>query len=208
MTIYVEGAELAEYLKASGVSTNDSFLSIAAESTSRAIDDYCGRRFYPDGSATARVFRAANPHLLHLHGNDFWTTDGLVVQTDEGDDGTFETTWASTDYELRPLNGLRRGTTWPYDSIRAVEARWWPTLSKRAGVQITAKWGWAEVPAKVTQAALIKAARLFLRKQSPTGVQDGGMEFGPIRITRASDPDVAEMLDDYRLGREASPVAT
>lgn len=196
-TVYTSVDELADYLKTSNVTVNDSFLALAVESASRAIDDFCSRRFYADATATARTFAPLDAYCLRV--DDFFTTTGLVVKTDTSDNGTFDTTWSVSDYELEPLNGLMRGTPWPYTSIRAVDSETFPTAGLRSGsAEVTARWGWSATPAKVQQATLIKAGRIFLRKQSVTGVQDGFGEFGAIRITRAADPDVADLLGEFR----------
>lgn len=70
-------------------------------------------------------------------------------------------------------------------------------LTRLDRVQITARWGWPEVPAAVTQATFIKAARLFQRKDSPQGVAGFG-EFGPIRVSTREDPDICQLLMDYQ----------
>lgn len=174
-------------------STDDTTITNAVNAVNQAIVHHCGRTFDDAGSATARVFWADTGRLVEV--NDFHTTTGLVVKTDEGDDGTYETTWASTDYVLEPLNQLDGGITVPYQRIRAVESRTFPTLGRRPRVEVTARWGWASVPADVKLAALIQGARLWKRKDSPEGVAGFG-EFGVVRVNRI-DPDVADLLRPY-----------
>jgi hypothetical protein len=127
--------------------------------------------------------------------DDFWATTNLVVKTDEGDDGTYETTWAAADYQLEPLNGRENGVAVPYCRIRAVRSRWFPD-NFRPAVQVTAAWGWAAVPAAVKEATLIKAARLFHRKDSPQGVA-GFNEFGVVRLA-SNDSDIKDLLTPFR----------
>ena len=159
------------------------------------INQHCRRRFYADGSATAQVFAAQDAWTVYVP--DISTTTGLVVKTDTTDDGTFDTTWDSGDYELRPLNARgSSGESWPYTSIHAVEARCFPVVGKRAGrVQVTADWGWPAVPDAIPEACLILAARFYRRGQSPEGVIGFG-DFGPMRLSR-TDPDIAALLDPY-----------
>lgn len=179
---------------------DDARLSSAAAATDRAIVRYCGRTFETttSASASARVYRPKNATICHTH--DFHTTDGLVVKIDSGDDGTYESTLTlNTDFILEPLNGIEDSTTVPYRTLRATS--WlFPQCATRASVQVTAAWGWASIPAEVTHAALIKAARLFKRKDSVEGILGGFQDFNAVtvRISTREDPDVAELLRYYR----------
>ncbi|HMI48899.1 MAG TPA: hypothetical protein VK481_09540 [Gemmatimonadaceae bacterium] len=172
-------------------------ISAAAAAGSQAVVEYCGRSFDKTAlaSPTARVFRAG---LYDCMVDDFWETTALIVKLDYGADGTYESTWTiNTDFYLEPLNGLLGGQTWPYSRIVATNARTFPQASRPA-VQVTAAWGWAAVPDAVRQATLIKAAKLFKRKDSVEGVIGGFADFGPARISRFEDPDVVGLLGPYR----------
>lgn len=191
---YATLAQLQTRLGITGVGTEAS-LEQAITVASRAIDRWCARRFYADGSATTRKYRASDPYELLV--DDISTTTGLVVATDDNDDGTAETTWSATDYELTPLGGVVDGATgWPYTAIRAIGERF-PTCGQRAQAHVTARWGWASCPDEVAEACLIKAHRLYLRRESPTGVL-GNADFGFVRISRFEDADVELLLAPYR----------
>lgn len=165
---------------------------IAINAASRAVDQYCHRRFYADGSVSAKTFAVTDGCRLVVE--DFQTLTGLIVATDDGDTGTYGTTWTvTTDYVARLWSDTLTGS--PYSSIVAVGGRYFPTWGRRPlRVQVTAKWGWAAVPDEVTQATLIKASQMFRRKDSPDGVA-GGEGFGAMRISRFQDPTVAELLN-------------
>lgn len=165
----------------------------AVNAVNQSVVQHCGRDFDDVGSATARVFYPESRYVAIV--DDFHTTVGLVVTTDEGDDGTYETTWSASDYQLEPLNQREAGITVPYCRIRAVGARWFP-YGCRPTLQVTARWGWATVPAAVKQAALLWAARTFHRKDSPQGVA-GFNEFGAVRLT-SNDGDVVGPLKPFR----------
>lgn len=172
---------------------DDEQLTDALASASREVEDYCHRQFNDAGSATARVYYPE--HGCRVEVDDFHTTTGLVVDTDDGDDGTYETEWASTDYQLQPLNGIVDGVTgWPYREILAVESRRFPTCPKRPPVQVTARWGWAAVPAPVKQATLIVAAETFKLSTAPFGVA-GFDGFGAVRVR--DNPMAAKKLRPY-----------
>jgi hypothetical protein len=166
---------------------DDVLITRAIAAASRSIDRWTGTTFYP--VTEARSFAAC--------GNEVWvdrftSTVGLVVKT--GTDGTFPTTVAASSYVLQPLNAPSYGRA--YDRIMfprgGIVA--WP--DGFPNVQITASWGWAEPPDDVEQAARIKAAALFRRKDSPEGVA-GTSEFGVLRISGDEDPTVALLLRPY-----------
>ena len=190
---YVALSELKSALGISG-SGDDTFLNLAIDSAEQSIDDLCGRKFTVDGSASARTYRA-QPYLCVT--DDISTLTDLTVKTDTSADGTFDTTWASTDYQVEPLNNLLKTTARSVNNLRAVGSYTFPVYGDGlASVEVTAKWGWPAVPDSIKQAALMLASRLYGRKASPMGVIGVG-DFGPVRISR-SDPDIAHLLMDYR----------
>lgn len=198
--------DLKAYLGISD-SIDDIQLSTAVAATNQAITEHCGRTFDKTAlaSPTVRLFRPECQWELKV--DDFWETTALIVKTDEGDDGTYETTWTlNTDFILEPINGMRHGQTWPYDKIVAIN-RYFPVWNRRPGVQITAAWGWAAIPASVTSAALLIGARLFKRRTSPEGVLNGFQDFGPVRISRNEDPDAFRLLGPFVHPSKAAMVA-
>lgn len=179
-----------------GDSDDDSELLIALSAASSWVTSFCGRDFNKAASATARVFYAS-PTASVVWVDDISSTTGLIVKTDTSGDGTFDTTWSATDYQLEPLNGVSFGLTgWPYTVIRSVGSRVWPNHA-RSGVEVTAAWGWPAVPDRVKQATLIMAARLYKRRFSPEGVLGGFDAFGPVRVGTRLDPDVEAMLSIF-----------
>lgn len=175
---------------------DDAPITTAVAAANAAVVDHCRRTFdkVNVGSETARVFYVASPFIAYI--DDVWDTTNLAVKTDENDDGTFDLTWAATDYQLEPLNGRDGATAVPYWRVRAVN-RCFPTWGRRPALQVTAAWGWSAVPDAVTQATLIKASRVFRRKDSPEGVLGGFADLGPVRISRSEDPDVVALLRPY-----------
>lgn len=171
-------------------------------SVSRWQDQYCQRHFWQTAANTPRVFESPGCRRLLRLGpfNDLATL--VSLKTDENDDGTFETTWDPTDYETLPLNAAAAPEARPITKIRATGlGRWFPTplcAGRLARVQVTGTWGWPAVPEDVKQACLIQAHRIFNRPNSPAGMI-GFADFGVVRMQGRLDPDVAAMLDPYRL---------
>lgn len=171
---------------------DENALQAALDTASRGIEKMTGRQFNQATVATARVYRPTSYRLVDV--DDFYTTTGLVIETDDGDSGTFSTTWSAGSYELYPLNGISDGEAgWPWFKVRALNSRWFPCGS-RATVRVTARWGWAAVPAAVKESCLVSAVEIFKLKDTPFGV--GG--YGDFGIIRARDnPFVARMLAPY-----------
>lgn len=174
--------ELKEYLQLTDETEFDERLDDALVTSSKAIERYSGRVFNDALTVSARVFNPTRSGLAFV--DDFSTITGLIIKTDDDEDGVFEETWTTADYQLEPLNGMRNGMTgWPYWQIRAVgPSLSFPKLSNgRATLQVTARWGWSAVPAPVKQACLIMAAETFKLATAPLGVAGMG-EFGFIRV--------------------------
>lgn len=180
----------------------DELLEAAINAASRAIDNYCQRRFWLDGSAVARTFIPQALSRIEFD-DDIGDSASVVIKTDASGDGTFETTWAAGDYQLLPVNApYAFPEAEPWTAIRAVGTKTFPWLvntwlTRLDRVQVTAKWGWPAVPDAVGFACRLKAARLVSRKDSPQGVLGFG-DFGPVRLSRSEDADVMSLLDPYR----------
>lgn len=174
--------------------SEDTKLTSALATASRDIESCCNRQFNDAGSATARVFQADDWYRIEI--DDFSTTTGLVVKSDEADDGQYEVTWANTDYQLEPLNGVVAGVPgWPYNVIIATETRFFFKPARWAQVQVTARWGWTAVPAPIKEATLIIAEDIFKLKDAPWGVAGYG-EYGPMRVRQ--NPVAYNLVAPYR----------
>jgi len=177
---------------------DDDLIDNCAGAASRLIDGYCNRKFWSVGSATSRVYTAEDDYYCSI---DDIAGTALILKTSSLADGVFDVTWTVTDYQLEPLNGNLDGLTWSYDKIRAVGDYLFPNVNANYGsqalVQVTATFGWPSVPEPVTQATIIQASRLFKRYDSPLGVAGFG-DMGAIRVSRALDPDVAQLVEPYR----------
>lgn len=195
---YCTLAELRTHLGDTGTALSTELLERAINASSRAIDRYCGRRFWLDAAVATRTYRPDSGSSTYV--DDIGTTTGLVIKT--GTDGTtFPTTWASTDYVLEPRNAgiVGSGSTadaYAYWEIVAIAGRTFSLHAYRPTLQVTARFGWSAVPPDVTEACIIKSASLFKRKDAPFGVA-GFDQFGAVRVGR-TDPGVMELLAPFR----------
>ena len=194
-------ATLAEVKAAARItdSIDDSLLETAIESSSRDIDAYTERVFFNTGAtAVTRIYIPENIFLLE--------TDDIIsvtsIKTDTTGEGGFDQTWATTDYQLEPLNGIVGGIATPFTRVRAVGDYLWPIYEPRdinagqASVQIVARFGFASIPSAIKQATILSSLRAYKRYESPTGVL-GFSDMGVVRVGRL-DPDVERLIQPYR----------
>lgn len=180
---------------------DDSLLETCIESASRQIDTHC-ERVFTSGSAT-RVYSPYDSYVCEI--DDLISLTTLKTSSDA--DGSFDTTWIVTDYQLEPLNGIAGGSYTPYTHIRAVGDYLFPTVNfpdttGEATVQVTGVFGYSTaVPTDIKQAANLLAIRQFKRYDSPLGVAGFG-DIGAIRVSRI-DPDIEAILMPYRKLRMA-----
>ncbi len=177
--------------------THDAKITAATAASFDAINTYCGRVFTT--VSETRIFSATDFYCLELGGNDISVATGVTVSHDTGNDGTYDVTWLSTDWELRPLNGRLNGVSWPYTEIRAVGNQTFPVsyALQRAHVQVSATWGWPSIPSPVVEAAKEITLDLFKAKDAPFGVA-GTTEFGTVRVKSDIAALAAMLLRPYR----------
>jgi hypothetical protein len=178
-------------------SVDDSLLEMAVESASRLIDGYSCRYFYNAGTAT-RDFVAEDSYLTII--DDLISLSELKT-TDEI--GSEYVTWNSGDYQLRPVNGKIDGLTVPFTSILSTDDLLFNIKGEQALVRVTGVWGWSALPIAIKQATIIQASRIYKRLDSPLGVAGFG-DLGAIRVGRALDPDVEQLVMPYRIMRNFS----
>jgi len=199
MAAIVNGYTTLALVKASlsiSDTTDDDRINDAITASSRMVDEYCHRQFWTTGTASARIFAATEWEVCCV--DDIADTAGtaVTVKTSSAYNTTFDITWASTDFQLEPLNRVVAGLDFAYYKVRAVGNYRFP-VSATAAVQVTAKWGWPVVPGAVASATKLQAARMFKRDDSPLGVAGFG-DMGAVRVSRFIDSDVAMQLDSYR----------
>ena len=172
-------------------------LETAISSASRLIDGFCGRFFYQDTSVATRTYYATDYDCVWT--DDISTTTGLIVKTDDGDDGTFATTLTlTTNFILLPTNAAVQYPVQPYTAIRLVDSgitAFPMSNSGRPGVQVTAKFGWPAVPDDVAKACLIQAVQNYKASDAPFGALN--FDAGVVRIQSNMHPQAAGLLERW-----------
>lgn len=213
---YATLAEIKERLTITDTK-EDTLLEQIVTATSREIDKWTHRRFF--AITETRYYTPEYIHLLEIDDLLSLTT----LKTDRDGDRTYETTWATGDFDLEPYNAILDGK--PYTAIRVtpngdhyfpVPGGSWMGVSgagrsfplpgsvisttrlNTKNVEINGSFGYSSTtPALVKEACLIQASRLYNRKSSPFGVQ-GYTDFGQAVVIASLDPDVKELIKDLK----------
>lgn len=193
---YTTVAALKAYVRIPALDTQDDVqLALAVTAASRAIDNATNRQFGLVAAPEARYYTAEwqscdNRYTVEI--DDVMIVTGASVVADSTGDGDFDLT--VTAYDFKPVNAASKGK--PYTQLwidRTV------SLPVRAvdGLQVTARWGWSDVPDTIEQATLIQASRFFTRREAPFGVAGSPESGSEMRLLERVDPDVKVMVQPY-----------
>ena len=194
---YCTVAELKAVLGVPSADTaDDSKMEVVIMAVCRTIDAYTGRKFWTTSGTEARVYSPIDYDI-------FFCPDDInsltSVKTDTDGDGTFETTWATSDYVKMPRNASLDSKPYTYIQTTPLGNNTFPTSIPNS-LQLVGKFGWgatSAAPNEVKQATLIQASRIFKRKDAPFGVVGSG-EFGTVSEIAKLDPDVIFLLSGVR----------
>lgn len=128
-------------------------IDTAIEAVSRLIDDYCGMPMFP--RQATRYLETSDADCLYL---DEPLRAVATLKTDLNGDGTYETTWTTSDYWLEPANATAGSPPRPYWRVetRMTGAQAFPT-DQRRGIEIAGTWGYFD-ETRLTTATLATAA--------------------------------------------------
>lgn len=187
---------LATIRTALGIATtdtdNDSYIDATIESVSRLIDNHTGRRFY----AATETNYYAPVSIDEVYVDDLLSI--TTMKTDDDADGTFETTWAASDYLLYPFNAANRNAPYTRIETSGYGNHSFPVGVKKS-VQIVGSFGYCTIgnlPKPVAEACKIQSIRLFKRKDAPFGVL-GVNDLQQTMTIPELDPDVKMLLSPY-----------
>lgn len=207
-TEYISEQEFLNYIK-SPSETGDPNVIAAISAAQTEINGHCGRSFDLGDDPETRYFTpCSSDEWWIMPIDDVATLEDLVVSTSPTGSSSYSALTIGTDFIAEPTNGKRNGISgWPYDRLRAVGGSHWPTRLQpywRDTMQITATFGWAEVPNAVQQATKILAALYYKLGEAPLGVA-GFDQFGSIRVREV--PQAAVLLSPFVLQLETAGIA-
>lgn len=170
---------------------DDLTLSAAIMGVSDWIEHYTGRRFI--ATSETRYYTAQSGTIVLV--DDVLSVSTLT--TDDNDDRTYSTSWASTDYDLMPYNAGTDGE--PYTWIEATRNGNYRFNLIPRGVGITGVFGYTLTPPfAIVEAATLATMRLWKRKDAIFGVA-GAPALG-VQVVAAQiqqDADVLMLLMPY-----------
>lgn len=201
--VYTTLPELKTALSIPGTDTaDDDDLQDAILAASRAIDGDCQRHFYQ--VTEARTLAPTDAYRIRL-GTYMDLVSVTSLQTDASGDGTWETTWAASDYQLLCADGTPNTNAGPeprpFRRIKAVGVQTFPIPSAWSTarddlVQITGVWGWPTIPDRIRRACRMAAAEMFKLRDAPLGAL-GMADLGIIRVRE--NPKYQRLICDYRI---------
>ena len=199
-TVYAEAAELRAQPD-SQITGQDDVLNVLLAAASRAVDGYCNRPdgFVAEDTATARVY--AGNGCAHVWIDECIAVTAVAVKTSVTT--TTYTAWSAADWVTFRGDPARPNfNRTPYHGLLVLPSGSHATFLNGGGlptVQVTAKWGYAEVvPPAVKQATITLAARWFKRGADYWADTIGNADYGTKEYRKVIDPDVAFML---KMGR-------
>jgi hypothetical protein len=162
----------------------------AITAVSRVIDDYTGRFFY--STAGTVLMTATEPLYAELPGD--WSSITSIT-IDDLNSGTPSIVLNSPrDYRLKSNDTF---VGWPYTGIQITSfGSYTLPVGITEGVKIIGQRGWSQVPAAVSQAAILQTVRVHARRAVPFGIA-GSPDGGIVRLLSRLDPDVELMLRPY-----------
>ena len=179
---------------------DDPLLETYVDAASRAIDIFCGRRFYRNTVDETRYYTLDSGE--YEDSTIFFCPDDLGVGTitslkcDHDGDRTYEETWTATDYDLMPFNAAADG--WPYTWLETTPQGDYAFSRMRKGIQIIGKFGFAATtPAPINRACIRWAAFMYHQKDTPVFDTTVIPEAGVITVPQGMPLDVKLLLAPY-----------
>lgn len=177
---------------------DDASISSKITAASRAIDRFTLRQFGQLAAAEARYYTPWYDEDLRrwvVEIDDTFGTVDFAVALDLGDDDTYSTALASSDWVLRPRNAASKLR--PYTQL-AIKSSASQPMSRADSVRIIEKWGWTSIPTTIQEATLLQVSRLLWRRDAPAGVSISRDGSSQLRLLAKLDPDVEVMVNGYR----------
>jgi len=193
---YATIAEIKAALSEAGMTSNaedDAVIGGMIETASRHIDNETRRRFYSTSADETRYYQAANNERVYT--DDILTV--TTLKTDDDGDRTYETTWASTDYDLCPTNALTDGEPYTFIELAPNGTQSFPT--HRKGIQIVGTFGFStSAPADIKQACISIVVSLYQSRRG-VGMQGVATVTGAgVVITPKDVPQLAASIIAHR----------
>lgn len=182
-----------------GGTLDDSIIEDKITAASRILDEECRTRFYTPTADETRYYTAKES-------GELWPDDDIIsittLATDDDEDRVYETTWATTDYDLMPFNAALDAE--PYTHIATTpNGRYSFPVGVNKGIKIVGKFGYcttANCPIEINQACITLAIFLLMAMKAALGMVGGGEMGQEVRLARMH-PTVITMKQKYYMPR-------
>lgn len=123
------------------------------------------------------------------------------LKTDNGGDRNYTNVWETSDYDLLPENAAANSR--PYMSIERTPTGSYSFPIGRKTVEIVGSFGFCEstdLPDPIYNACFLGVLRMLKRSDTPLGVAgSSGVGTQAVVLPKlAADPDIVELLEQYR----------
>lgn len=199
MAINEAYATVQQYKSVTGKTATDQDAEIASDliAISRYLDGKLGRFFLRDETPVSRVY------IPETYSEGLWVDDLAeppeAVRIDTGQNGQYETELVTKDYELLPLNADKGPEPRPFTRIQL-------TLWSNRGyfypgerVQVTARYGWPEIPEAIQRATIHLTA--ILRLESPRATRRIEELGETVEASMDAQMIIRQLTDQYKVWR-------
>lgn len=164
---------------------------------SRYLDGKLRRTFAADTEPVSRIYVPTD------HVSGIWIDDlaapPVSVKVGTKLDGSFALELDPGDYELLPLNADKKPEPWPWERIELTP--WGQLAAFHPGerVQVTAKFGWPQIPEAIRSATIQLTA--ILRLESPRATRRIAELGDAIEASADAQSIIAKLTDQYKIWR-------
>lgn len=177
-----------DYIRNKVGAEDSAFTAGSLAAAEAALNSICQRQWVLASGSSARVYVPAYAYVQPIH--DCTAVSSVVV-----DGATID----PAGYQLEPLNGIGwDGTAVPYTGIERLSGGvWFPSIWGKATMTVTATWGWAAIPAQITEACKILAKGIIEARNARGGVLNT-TDFGAVRVPRDIAVQVRSLINPFR----------
>ncbi len=193
---YITIPELKGHIQAADgavfTDADDKNLEFAIRASCEWLEDWFDTTFY--ARTETRYFSPEHADLLYT--DDLLTV--TTLKTDTTGNGSFDTTWATSDYILEPRNAQNGRKPKPYRQIRISRNGDYAFPVFNYSTEITGTWGYCtidNIPSGIQQFVLLMSHRLWKRKDAIFGIAGApqlNVQVIQARITK--DDDLMQLL--------------
>lgn len=199
MAVNTAYATAQQYREATGKTDKAQDAEITTDLTaiSRYLDGKLGRFFSQDMEPVTRTY------IPDTYTDGLWVDDlaepPVIIKIDTRRNGKYETELDASDYELLPLNADKGPEPRPFTRIQLTFWGSYACFTPRERVQVTARYGWPEIPEAIQRATIHLTA--ILRLESPRATRRIAEIGETIEASMDAQIIIRQLTDQYKVWR-------